>query len=64
MVWKMLNVTNKANKLPSLIDKSGHQFFSFEKFSQNDKTKREFFFTMFLSLRKNWIFFATFRLSF
>jgi hypothetical protein len=38
----MLNVTNKANKLPSLIDKCCHHFFA--KYSQNEKSKREFFF--------------------
>jgi hypothetical protein len=43
MVWKMLNVTNKANKLSSLIDKCCHQFFSFAKFSENEKSKREIF---------------------
>jgi hypothetical protein len=43
----MLNVTNKANKLPSLIDKCCHQFFSFAKFSQNEKSEKGFFFFTF-----------------
>jgi hypothetical protein len=37
-------VTNKTKKRPSLIDKCCHQFFSFVKFSQNEKSKRGIFF--------------------
>ncbi len=42
MVWRMLNVTNKTNKLPSLINRCYHQFFSFAKFSQNEKEGKYF----------------------
>jgi hypothetical protein len=48
MVWRMLNVTNKTNKLPSLIDKCCHQFFSFAKFSPYEKSKRGIFFSQHL----------------
>jgi hypothetical protein len=58
----MLNVTNKANKLPSLIDKCCHQFFA--KYSQNEKRKREFFFHNVSFSEKQLEFFATFGLSF
>jgi hypothetical protein len=45
MIWRMLNVTKKTNKQPSLIDKCCHQFFSFAKFSQNEKSKKGIFFS-------------------
>jgi hypothetical protein len=48
---RMLNVTNKTNKLPSLINRCYHQFFSFAKYSQNEK-EGNFYFTRFLFLKK------------
>jgi len=63
MVWRMLNVTNKTNKLPWPINRCFHQFFSFAKFSQNEK-EGKYFFTRFLFLKKLEFFFSTFGLSF
>ncbi len=57
MVWRILNVTNKTNKLPSLINRCYHQFFSFAKFIQSEKEGKKNF-TRFLFLKKFNFFFG------
>jgi hypothetical protein len=48
----MLNVTNKTNKPPSLINRCYHQKISFAKYSQNEK-EGKYFFKKILFLKKN-----------